>query len=173
MATAELVDSAYQELRRLAAHYLRRERAGHTLQPTALVHEAYLRLADQEGVVWKNREHFIGIAATMMRRILVNHAVKKKRDKRGGGELRFTIEQAGSFLNGFGDWGAQELLALDDALSAMSKQYPRAMRIVELKFFGGLSITEIGRVMDMANRTVEREWHFARAWLLRELIDER
>ena len=125
---SELIDSVYQELRMLAAHYLRRERHDHTLQPTALVHEAYLRLAAQDDIVWKNREHLIGIAAIMMRRILVNHAIKRRRDKRGGGDaLNVTLDEEHALMKG----RSVNLIDLDDALSKMAKGHPIASRVVE------------------------------------------
>jgi len=161
----DLMMTVYQELRRLAESYLRRERADHTLQPTALVHEAYLRLVEQENIVWRNREHFIGVAATMMRRILVNHAVKRKRGKRGGGELKLSLAEA----DRIGKGEDVNLVALDEALLKLAEDYPVECRIVELRFFGGLSIEETARVLAVSDTTVERDWRFARAWLLREM----
>ena len=153
----------YAELRRLAASYLSRERKGHTLQPTALVHEAYVRLIDQKQIDWTNRAQFIGIAAVMMRRILVNHARDRVAGKRGGGAEHVPLTLAGEGI------GAPEvdLLDLHDALTDLSESDPRKGRIVELKFFGGLTTEEIAQTLDVSIATVERDWKFARAWLYR------
>jgi RNA polymerase sigma-70 factor (ECF subfamily) len=153
----------YAELRRLAASYLSRERKGHTLQPTALVHEAYVRLIDQKQIDWTNRAQFIGIAAVMMRRILVNHARDRVAGKRGGGAEHVPLTLAGEGI------GAPEvdLLDLHDALTDLSESDPRKGRIVELKFFGGLTTEEIAQTLDVSVATVERDWKFARAWLYR------
>lgn len=161
----ELVETVYKELKRLAQSYMRRERFGHTLQPTALVHEAYLRLTEQEEIVWRGREHFIGVAATMMRRILVNHAVKKKRNKRGAGAVVLSFDEFEGIIKG----EEVDLFDLDTALTKLSIDYPQASRIVELKFFGGLSIKEMAQVLEISDTTVERGWRFARAWLQLEL----
>lgn len=153
----------YAELRRLAAGYLRRERPGHTLQPTALVHEAYVRLLDQRRLDWSNRAQFIGLAAVMMRRILVNHARDRIADKRGGGVEHVPLTLAGEGI------GAAEvnLLDLHDALSRLSEVDARKGQIVELKFFGGLTTEEIAETLRVSTATVERDWKFARAWLYR------
>lgn len=153
----------YGELRRLAAGYLRRERAGHTLQPTALVHEAYVRLIDQRQIDWSNRAQFIGIAAVMMRRILVNHARDRAAEKRGGGAEHVSITLAGEGI------GAPEvnLLDLHEALNDLAETDPRKAQIVELKFFGGLTTEEIAETLSVSTATVERDWKFARAWLYR------
>jgi RNA polymerase sigma-70 factor, ECF subfamily len=153
----------YAELRRLAASYLSRERKGHTLQPTALVHEAYVRLIDQKQIDWTNRAQFIGIAAVMMRRILVNHARDRVAGKRGGGAEHVPLTLAGEGI------GAPEvdLLDLHDALTDLGESDPRKGRIVELKFFGGLTTEEIAQTLDVSVATVERDWKFARAWLYR------
>jgi RNA polymerase sigma factor (TIGR02999 family) len=158
-----LLPVVYGELRRLAAAYLRGERPGHTLQPTALVHEAYLRLIDQKQIDWTNRAQFIGIAAVMMRRILVNHARDRLADKRGGGAEHVPLTLGGEGI------GAPEvnLLDLHDALTDLSESDPRKGRIVELKFFGGLTTEEIAETLDVSVATVERDWKFARAWLYR------
>ncbi len=158
--------AVYDELRRLAEVYLRDERADHTLQPTALVHEAYLRLVEQKNVQWQNREHFIGMAALMMRRVLVNHAVKRQREKRGGGEVKLSLAEAERFVHG----EDINLIALDEALQQFEKGYPDEAKIVELRFFGGLSIAETAWLLNVSDSTVERDWRFARTWLLRELI---
>jgi RNA polymerase sigma factor (TIGR02999 family) len=168
-ARDELITKVYNELRRLAKSYLRQERADHTLQPTALVHEAYLRLIEQENIVWQNREHFVGVAATMMRRTLVNYAIKRKRDKRGGGEIKLSLSEADRFIK---DQDVN-LIALDEALEKLGEAYPQESRIVELKFFGGLTIEEMARILEISNTTVERSWRFARAWLLREMSGEK
>jgi RNA polymerase sigma-70 factor, ECF subfamily len=160
----ELIVHVYDELRRLATAYLRRERADHTLQPTALVHEAYMRLSVQERVEWRNREHFLGVAAAMMRRVLVDHARGHKRDKRWGG-LRLPLTEADGYAEGEGE----DLVALDDALTKLARRHPQKSRVVELRFFGGLSIEETARVLEVSNSTVERDWKFARAWLAREI----
>jgi RNA polymerase sigma-70 factor, ECF subfamily len=165
MERDEFLRLVYQELRFLAQSYLRQERVDHTLQPTALVHEAYLRLAEQQNIVWRNREHFIGVAATMMRRILVNHAVRRKRDKHGSGNFKLSLAEADRFTVS----KDVNLIALDEALEKLAKDCPQVSRIVELKFFGGLSTMEIAKILGVSDRTVEREWKFARTWLLREI----
>jgi len=161
----DLFPLVYDELRRLAAAKLQRERSDHTLQATALVHEAYMKLVDQHSVDWQNRAHFFGLAAEIMRRILVNHAVHRNADKRGAGETRIALDEAVSF--------AQEreidLLALDEALLELAKFDAQQARIVELRFFGGLSIEEVAEVLGVSDSTVKREWRVARAWLHSEL----
>ena len=158
----------YAELRRLAASYLSRERPGHTLQPTALVHEAYVRLLDQRQVDWANRAQFVGLAAVMMRRILVNHARDRVAEKRGGG-----IEHVPLTLSGE-DIGAAEVDVLDlhEALTRLSDLDARKGQIVELKFFGGLTTDEIADTLRVSTATVERDWKFARAWLYRAVSGE-
>jgi RNA polymerase sigma factor (TIGR02999 family) len=161
-ALERLMPLVYQELRRLAASYLRVERPDHTLQPTALVHEAYLRLVDQRGVNWQNRAHFFGIAAQMMRRILVDHARRRQAAKRDATALRLEA-------NG-GEAGRDpELLALDQALCGLESLDARQARIVELRFFGGLTVEETAEVAGVSPATVKREWRTARAWLAREI----
>jgi RNA polymerase sigma factor (TIGR02999 family) len=157
----------YEELRRLAASYLRGERPGHTLQPTALVHEAYLRLLDQRQVDWSNRAQLMGLAAVMMRRILVNHARDRIAEKRGGGAEHVSLTVAGEGI------GAAEVNVLDlhDALTRLSDLDQRKGRIVELKFFGGLTTDEIAETLGLSVATVERDWKFARAWLSRAMSD--
>ncbi len=164
-ARDELMMIVYDELRRLAVSYLQGERVNHTLQPTALVHEAYLRLVGQGGVCWRNREHFIGVAAIMMRRILVNHAKSHKRHKRGGGEYRLSLSE----VHDFSKDESIDLEALDDALQKLADRFPQESQIVELRYFGGLTIAETASVLKVSDTTVERDWRFARAWLLREL----
>ena len=151
----------YGELRRLAAGYLSREGVGHTLQPTALVHEAYLRLVDQRQVDWRNRAQFLGIAASMMRRILVNHARDRRAAKRGGDAERVSLSLVDTPSGG----SDVDLIALEDALHRLAALDPRKAQVVELKFFGGLTTEEIAEVLQVSGATVEREWSFARAWL--------
>jgi RNA polymerase sigma factor (TIGR02999 family) len=155
----------YDELRRLAGRYLRAEDVGHTLQPTALVHEAYLRLVGQRNVDWRNRAQFLGIAAEMMRRILVNHAVARRTAKRGGGAPRIALDETLRVLEA----DDVDLLALDGALGALAAVDARASRVVELRFFGGLGIEETAEVLGVSPATVKRDWTVARAWLRREL----
>lgn len=164
-----LLPLVYQELRRLAGHYMRREREAHTLSPTALVHEAYLRLVDQRRVDWRNRAQFVGVAADMMRRILVNHARDRRAQKRGGDAERVTISLAEGLLDG-PDVG---LIALDEALVSLAAQDARKSRIVELKFFGGLTTEEVAEVIGLSTATIEREWKFARAWLYEAIAEGR
>lgn len=152
----------------MARGQLARERPGHTLQPTALVHEAYLRLVDQKRVEWESRAHFLALAATTMRRILVSHARRKKAEKRGGGADLVTFVEA---LDGAGGSAASpvDLVALDGALTDLARHDPRQARIVELRFFGGLTIEETAQVVDVSIATVKLDWKMARAWLFREL----
>jgi len=163
-----MVPVVYGELRRLAAGYLRGERPGHTLQPTALVHEAYVRLKDQRQIDWSNRAQFIGMAAVMMRRILVNHARDRIADKRGGGAEHVPLTLAGEGI------GTPEIDVLDlhEALNDLSVSDPRKGRIVELKFFGGLTTEEVAETLEVSAATVERDWKFARAWLYRAVAGE-
>ena len=167
-AREDLLPLVYQELRRRASAYLRRERPDHTLQPTALVHEAYIRLTAQTRVSWLNRAQFFAIAAQLMRRILVDHARERQAAKRPGG-IRVTFEE-----------GAQavlppdcELLMLDDALHDLARLDPRQAEIVELKYFAGLSETEVAAVLSLSRATVTREWQSARAWLYRRITKGR
>jgi RNA polymerase sigma-70 factor, ECF subfamily len=158
----------YAELRRLAASYLSRERQGHTLQPTALVHEAYVRLIDQRQIDWNNRAQFVGLAAVMMRRILVNHARDRIADKRGGGAEHVPLTLAGEGIGA----PTVNLLDLHEALNDLTATDPRKGQIVELKFFGGLTTTEIAEHLGLSVATVERDWKFARAWLYRAMAGE-
>jgi RNA polymerase sigma factor (TIGR02999 family) len=151
----------YNELRRLAGSYLLRERPGHTLRPTELVHEAYLRLIDQRHVDWKNRAQFVGLAAVMMRRVLVNHARERAASKRGGDVRKVPL----SATDEPGEAPDLDVLALHDALDRLGAVDPRKSRIVELKFFGGLTTTEIADLLDLSPATIERDWSLARAWL--------
>lgn len=160
-----LVPLVYAELRRIAANRLRHESPGHTLQPTALVHEAYLRLIEQNRTNWKNRAQFFGIAAEMMRRILINHALAKKAEKRGGGAVQVSLSAADAATPQL-DF---DIFVLDEALKKLATFDERKSRIIELKFFAGLTIEEIGEVLNIAHATVEREWTTARAWLYREI----
>jgi RNA polymerase sigma factor (TIGR02999 family) len=165
-ALERLMPLVYSELRRLASNYLRRERAEHTLQPTALVNEAYLKLVDQRSAKWQNRAQFFGIAAQLMRRILVDHARQHQAAKRGGSEQRrISITSAERVV----EQPEVDLLALNEALDELTQMDPQQSRIVELKFFGGLSIDEIAEVLSIGHATVERDWKMARAWLRRQL----
>lgn len=164
--TDELISSVYNELRLQAARYLRRERSDHTLQTTALVHEAYLKLAGQREVVWKNRGHFFAIAAQAMRRILLDHAKGRHRQKRGGEAEDISLDET---LVAVGDEKAVDVEELDQALSRLSHLDPRAGRIVELRYFAGLSVEETAEALEVSKATVAREWQMARAWLFREM----
>ena len=154
------------ELRQLARAYLRREPAGHTLQPTALINEAYLRLVEWRSVEWQDRAHFFAVAAKMMRRILVNHAVSSGRQKRGGHTIVVPLDEA-QLVTGSGR--SADIMALDQALMKLAKIDERKSHLVELRFFGGLSEAEAAQVLNSSLRTVQREWSLARAWLFREL----
>ena len=164
----QLFPLVYDELRRLARSHLRRERADHTLQPTALVNEAYLRLVGQTRVDWQNRAHFFGIASHMMRRILVDHARAHKAARRGGGARNITLDDE-AVPGGSRD---VDLIALDDALETLAELDPKGLRVVELRYFGGLTIEETAEVIGASESTVKREWRAARAWLSRELSRE-
>lgn len=158
----------YDELRRMAAGYLRGQRPGHTLQPTALVHEAYCRLVEQKDWGWRNRRHFYAIAAKMMRRILVDHARRDLYVKRGGGLNRVPMDE----LREPGWERAPDLIALDDALKSLEQFDPRKSRIVELRFFVGLDLRQTADVMGLSTATLSRHWAAAKAWLYRELAEE-
>ncbi len=166
---ADAVDRAlpliYEELRGLAGAYVRRERPGHTLQPTALAHEAYLRLKDRTQVSWKSRAHFLAAAAQAMRRILVDHARARLAQKRGGDQARVPLEEAP--MPPAVSW--LELISLDQALSKLASVEPRKARVVELLFYGGMTPPEAAQILEVTRRTVERDWRFARAWMLREM----
>ncbi len=164
-AVAQLVPLMYDELRRIAARYMRRERAGHSLQATALVHEAFIRLLGDRNLAWQNRAHFAAIAATSMRQILVERARARGTAKRGGGRARVTLEED---LLGRSDRGI-DLLALDEALERLAALDSQHARIVELRFFGGLTIEETAETLGISPATVKRAWTMARAWLHREL----
>ncbi|HKD08342.1 MAG TPA: sigma-70 family RNA polymerase sigma factor [Bryobacteraceae bacterium] len=164
-ALEELMPLVYGELRRLAGAHLRRERPSNTLQGTVLVHEAFLRLVNQRGVNWRNRAHFFGIAAQMIRRILVDHARANHAAKRGAGGVRLEIEDGMAVSS----QKELDLVGLDDALNRLAAMDERQSRIVELRFFAGLSVEETAEVMGISTPTVKREWSSARAWLFREL----
>jgi RNA polymerase sigma-70 factor (ECF subfamily) len=171
-ALDQLIPVVYRELHRLAEHYLRGERPDHTLEPTALVHEAYLRLADWHGVTWQNRAHFFGVAAQLMRRILVDYARRHRAAKRGAGAPKITLSRAlGSGEERGDEEAAEDLVALDEALSRLAQLDPRQGRIVELRYFSGLTVEEIAEVLGISPATVKREWSMARAWLSRALRD--
>jgi RNA polymerase sigma factor (TIGR02999 family) len=167
-AIDRLMPLVYAELRRIAARSLRAERKEHTLQPTALVNEAYLRMVEQQNAVWQNRAHFLGCAARLMRNILVDHARAHRADKRGGRQLRVTLGE--DLLTA--EAREVDLLALDAALDRLAEQDEQKSRIVELRYFGGLSTEETAEVLGISDRTVKRAWALARAWLRRELERE-
>jgi RNA polymerase sigma-70 factor (ECF subfamily) len=168
-AESRLISLVYSELRRLAAYYLRGERPDHTLQPTALVHEAYLRLTKMSEVDWKSRSHFLATAATVMRRILVDHARTNLARKREGFREAISLDEA--FVASPGR--CAQLVALDDALEKLANMDERRSKIVELRFFGGLSEEETGEVLGISARTVKRDWRVAKAWLYNEVNDNR
>lgn len=167
-AAERLMPLVYDELRKLARDYLRRERADHTLQPTALVNEAYLKLVDQTRVNWQNRSHFFGIAAQIMRRILVDHARSQAAEKRGGLLRKLSLDDA----NVLPEERAVGLIELDDALKRLAEIFPRKGQVIELRFFGGLSVEETAHVLGVSDKTVMREWQSAKLWLYRELDKE-
>ncbi len=164
-ALDQLMPIVYEELRRQAARYLQREREGHTLQTTALVHEAYVRLIDQAGVRWQNRAHFFAIAAEMMRRILVDYARKRGAAKRGGDAVKITLNEA---VQSSGEEDP-DLIAVDEALTKLAALDQQQARVVELRFFGGLNVEETAEVLGISERTVKRDWSVAKAWIRREL----
>ena len=167
-APGKLLELVYDDLRRLAAAYMHAERSDHTLQATALVHEAYLRLVDWENVSWENRAQFFAVAAQVMRRVLVDHARAKNAAKREGSQQKLVLDDAVSFANE----KEFDVLALEEALSSLEKLDPRQAKIVELRFFGGLSIEEVAHVLKVSVTTVKREWTIAKAWFQRELSKE-
>jgi RNA polymerase sigma-70 factor (ECF subfamily) len=168
-ALEELLPRVYNELRKLAASYMRKENQGHTLQATALVHEAYFRLVDQEDVQYQNRSHFFGIAAQMMRRILIDHARQRQAEKRGGNCTKISFDEGLHWSENDGP----DLLSLDEALEKLATLDERQAKVVELRYFGGLSIEETAEVLAASPATVKRDWTLAKAWLLRELSHER
>ena len=164
-AAEKLMPLVYEELRRLARSYLARERGGHTLQATALVHEAYLRLTDETQLSWKDRAHYYGIAARLMRRILVDHARAHNAAKRGGLQQKLMLDEARELPTK----SEVDLVELNGALESFAKDYPRKSEVVELKFFGGLDAKEISEVLQVSEKTVLRDWNFAKLWLCRAL----
>ena len=164
VALNQILPQIYEELRRLAGYYMSRERPNHTLQPTALVHEAFLRLIDQDRVDWRNRAQFFGLAANMMRRVLVNHARDRAASKRGGSSPRVTLSMADGL-----EQPELDVVAVDEALEKLAVLDGRKSRIVEFKFFTGLTTDEIAEVLGISVATVERDWKFARAWLFNAL----
>jgi RNA polymerase sigma factor (TIGR02999 family) len=164
-AVDELTPLVYSELRRLAHRYLRRERADHSLRSTELVHEAYLRLVDQKQASWQNRAHFFAVSGQIMRRILVDYARARHAEKRGGGAATLVLNEAIDLP----DRRSFDLIALDDALNSLAKLDPQQSRVVELRFFAGLSIEETAEALRVSRATVNRDWVTARAWLVREL----
>lgn len=164
-ALSALLPLVYDELRRLASYYLRRERGNHTLQPTALVHEAYLRLVNQRAVHWQNRSHFFGVAAQAMRRILVDYARAHAAGKRGGGQDAVALDEGSAFVLS----PSVDLIALNTALDRLAELDPQQVRVVELRFFVGFSVEETAEILDISPATVKREWAMARAWLHREM----
>ena len=165
-ALDRLMPHVYEELQQLAHHHLKAERPGHTLNTTALVHEAYLKLVDQTRVQWQNRAHFFAVASMAMRRILVNYARQRKRAKRGGGAPKLSLDAG---LDVMSDARAEEIVALDEALTRLADINARAARVVECRFFGGLTIEEAGEALGVSPMTVKRDWRLAKTWLRREL----
>jgi RNA polymerase sigma-70 factor, ECF subfamily len=164
-ALEKLIPLVQPELHRLAHHYMSRERAGHTFQTTALLDEAYLLLVGNKKPSWQNRTHFVAAAAQLMRRIMVDHARERRSLKRGGGALKVTLDEAALVT----ETRSEELLALDEALEKLAAQDPRKSQIVELRYFGGLTVEETAEFLKQSQRTVEREWNMAKAWLYRAL----
>ena len=162
----KLMPLIYDELRRQASRYMRRERIGHTLQTTALIHEAYLKLIDKPDVNWQNRAHFFGVAAQVMKRILVDHAKSKRREKRGGIAENLPLDEARFVIS---EGKSVDLIALDEALTRFAKFDPQQAKIVELKYFAGMQIEEIAEALRISPTTVKREWNSAKAWLHSEI----
>jgi RNA polymerase sigma factor (TIGR02999 family) len=167
-AAERLFPMVYEELRALAGSFMKRESAGHTLQPTAVVHEAYLKLIDQERANWRDRAHFMAVAAQAIRRVLIDHARRRQAAKRGGDRCRLTLDEA------IAPAATREVdfLAIDDALGRLAELHERQARVVELRFFGGLNIEEAAAVLGISRATVTDDWAVARAWLSRELADD-
>jgi RNA polymerase sigma factor (TIGR02999 family) len=165
-ALDRLLPLVYDECRRLAAHQLRREHPEHTLDPTALVHELYLRLVDQRRASWENRAQFFGVVAQMMRRILVDYARARRAEKRGGGSVMVSLDRIAETSH---DSRIADVLAIDEALETLAAHDAEQVRIIELRFFAGLSVEETARVLERSPRTIKREWRLAKAWLYREL----
>ena len=168
-AEAELIEIVYEELKRIAARHLRREPAGHTLQPTALVHEAYFRLVGKDNTTWENRAHFFATAATVMRHILVDHARASRAQRRGGGAIPVDMADVIGAIDG----RIEEILAVDQVLDRLNARSPRQKTIVEMRFYAGLSEEEIGAVLRVGPRTIRREWAVAKAWLHGEMKSAR
>jgi RNA polymerase sigma factor (TIGR02999 family) len=164
-AAARLLPLVYDQLRALAARYMQAERRDHTLQPTALVHEAYIRLIDASRVDWQGKSHFFALAATQMRRILADHARARNATKRGEGARKVSLHDRAAISSS----GVVDMLALDRAMRKLTEQSPRQCRVVELRFFGGLSVEETAHVLDVSKSTVKGDWRVAKAWLAREL----
>jgi RNA polymerase sigma-70 factor (ECF subfamily) len=167
-AYEQLAPLVYDELHRIARRQMSKERPGHTLQPSALVNEAFMRLIDYDGVNWENRRHFFRLAARMMREVLINYAASRKSAKRGGAAQRVTLDEA-LVREKTGAMGLEDLLALNQALQRLAQEDDRCARVVELMFFGGLSERETADELGVSDRTVKREWRYARLWLRREL----
>lgn len=167
-AFEQLMPLVYKELHKMAQRYMRQQPIGHTFQTTELIHEAYLKIAKQNEPNWKNRSHFFGVAAQVMRHILVDYARSKSRQKRGGWQERLTFNEELNFSNKNSD----EIIKLDEALSELAVLDARKSRVVELKFFGGLTTEEIAEVLNLSPETVKRDWRFSRNWLLRELTNK-
>lgn len=165
-ALQQLIPLVHHELHQIARRCLKAERPGHTLQPTALVNEAYLRLVDVRRMSWKNRTHFLAMSARLMRRVLVDFARARRYQKRGGGILKVSLDDAHAISTERG----QDLVALDDALARLSEIDERKARVIEMRFFGGLTAEETAEVLDVSRETVLRDWRLARAWLMRELL---
>jgi RNA polymerase sigma factor (TIGR02999 family) len=168
-ALERLIPVVYQELRRIARRYMAGQRPSHTLQPTALINEVYLRLVDCQLVNWQNRAHFLAVCANMMRRVLVDYARSKQYQKRGGGAVQVSLDEG---LVPSGEPG-RELIALDDALSALAEVDARKSKVVELRFFGGLTTQETAEVLNVSQDTVVRDWRFAKAWLQNEMAERK
>jgi RNA polymerase sigma factor (TIGR02999 family) len=166
-ALEQLVPLVHDELRRLAQRYMNRERAGHTLQPTALVNELYLKLVDVKAVHWQNRAHFFAMAARLMRRILVDMARARKNQKRGGGVRKESIDDAVILAPEV----TLDVVALDAAMQELEQHHPRKCRVVELRFFGGLTVEEVAVALNVSTDSIKRDWRFAKLWLLRELSE--
>jgi RNA polymerase sigma factor (TIGR02999 family) len=166
-ALEQLIPVVYDELHRQAARYLRREHPGHTLQTTALIHEAYLRLINQQNIEWQNRAHFYAIAARLMRQILVDHARRRQATKRGGSDIKVPLEEAMVISPGEN----VDLVALDEALTRLAAIDPQQSRIVELRYFSGLSVEETAEVLGVSSRTVNRDWNVAKAWLRQQISE--
>lgn len=166
-ALDELYPLVYDELHRLARRYMSRERKGHTLQTTALINEAYVRMVDQKNVNWANRSHFFAISAQIMRRILIDHARRHAYAKRGGGAQQVSLEEVAALVPEQG----RELMRLDEALKSLAERDPRRCQVVELRYFGGLNNEEIAGVLQVSENTVTRDWNMARAWLYQQLSE--